>query len=94
MNGSSKGIHINVTGVVQGVGYRWFAKQAAERWSVGGFVKNLYDGSVAIYAEGDEISLKGFLQEVQLGPRYAHVAGVNYDWVEWSGKYREFRIEL
>jgi acylphosphatase len=94
MNGSLKGLHIKVSGAVQGVGFRWFAKRAADRWDVGGYVRNLYDGSVDIYAEGEDISLNGFLQEIQLGPRYAHVAGVNFDWTEYSGNYKEFRIEL
>jgi acylphosphatase len=94
MSGSLKGLHIKVSGAVQGVGFRWFAKRTADRWEVGGYVRNLYDGSVDIYAEGEDVALKGFLQEIRLGPRYAHVAGVNFDWTEYSGNYREFRIEL
>ena len=93
MNESLKGILINVSGVVQGVGFRWFAKRTAERWGVKGHVRNLFDGSVEIYAEGDTVSLNGFLQEVRLGPRYAHISGVNFNWVDYNGNYSEFRIE-
>ena len=94
MGGALKGIHITVSGVVQGVGFRWFVKRVADRWSVKGYVRNLYDGSVETYAEGDEIPLKGFLDEVRLGPPYAHISGVKINWVEYNGKYKEFKIEL
>jgi acylphosphatase len=94
MSGALKGIHITVSGVVQGVGFRWYARTTADRWGVRGFVRNLYDGSVEIYAEGDDMALDGFLQEIHVGPSYAHIAGVQFDWTEYQGKYKEFRIEL
>ncbi len=94
MSVALKAIHVNVSGVVQGVGFRWFVKQVADRWGVKGYVKNLYDGSVEAYAEGDDFALKGFLDEVKLGPHHAHVSGVNFSWMEYQGNYKEFRIEL
>jgi acylphosphatase len=94
MSVALKGLLINVSGVVQGVGFRWYARQTADRWGVKGFVRNLYDGSVEIYAEGNEITLEGFLEEIRVGPSYAHIAGVRSDWTEYQGKYKEFRIEL
>jgi acylphosphatase len=94
MNGSRKGIHINISGIVQGVGFRWFVKRVAERWGVAGYVRNMYDGSVETYAEGNEIALKGFFDEVRLGPQHAHIAAVNFNWTEFQGNYKEFRIEL
>jgi acylphosphatase len=94
MDGPLKAIHINVSGVVQGVGFRWFAKRVADRWGVTGYVRNMYDGSVETYAEGDEIALRGFIEEVRLGPQHAHIAAVNLNWTEFQGNYKEFRIEL
>jgi acylphosphatase len=94
MTGSLKGIVIIVSGVVQGVGFRWFVHRTATRYALKGFVRNLPDGSVETYAEGDDTTLKQFLEEVRIGPSYAHVTAVKVDWIEYKGKYKEFRIEL
>lgn len=65
-----------VRGRVQGVGFRYFVLQAANSIGVRGYVRNLDDGNVEVYAIGskDQLSnLAGFLWK---GPRYADVRGV------------------
>jgi acylphosphatase len=94
MSRSYKGIYINVSGVVQGVGFRYFVKRVADMYGVTGLVRNLYDGSVEVQAEGDEGILQGFLKEIRIGPGHAHVANTRVDWLEYKGKFKEFRIEL
>ena len=94
MTGSLKGISINVSGVVQGVGFRWFVHRLACRYGLKGYVKNLPDGSVETQAEGEEGTLRAFFEDVRIGPSYARVTSVNVDWIEYSGKYKDFRIEL
>lgn len=86
------GVLMIVSGVVQGVGFRWFVRQVAMRYGAKGYVKNLFDGSVEIYAEGDEVSLKAFYEEVRIGPRHADIGGVKVNWSEYTGKYNDFRI--
>ena len=44
--------HIIFYGYVQGVGFRWKARSAAERYGISGWVRNLPDGSVEMEAEG------------------------------------------
>jgi acylphosphatase len=88
-----KGLNLVFSGVVQGVGFRWFVLRAANRYGVKGYVKNRFDGAVEAYAEGDESSLRAFFDEVRVGPSHAHVAAVNYNWVDYKGNYTEFRIE-
>jgi acylphosphatase len=58
-----------VSGTVQGVGYRFFATRLAERLGVAGWVKNLGDGRVEVYAVGVREALKDFRSELELGPR-------------------------
>jgi len=89
-----KGIHIVISGVVQGVGFRWFVLRVAEKYGVKGFVRNLYDGSVEIVAEGSESTLEAFLDEVRIGPRHAHITGVKSEWLDYKGNDKEFRIRL
>jgi acylphosphatase len=67
---------IEVTGRVQGVGYRAFVLRIAELMEIKGFVKNQYDGSVLIEAEGTEENLQLFIDQCKAGPGWAHVSGV------------------
>jgi len=65
-----------VTGMVQGVGYRFFAQRAAERLGITGYVKNLRDGRVEVYAIGSAERLEELRVELQRGPHAAEVSGV------------------
>ncbi len=49
-----------VHGFVQGVGYRYMVKKAADAYGICGFVRNADDGSVEICAEGDASSISKF----------------------------------
>ncbi len=84
---------IRVYGVVQGVGYRAFAMQRAERLGLVGYVRNLDDGSVEVYAEGEKQAIEALIKELEEGPFLARVEKVDVQWVEPSGSYEEFRIE-
>ncbi len=57
-----------VSGMVQGVGYRYFAQGAAERLGVAGYVKNLRDGRVEVYAAGPAKVLAALRTELDAGP--------------------------
>jgi acylphosphatase len=65
-----------VSGMVQGVGYRYFAQRAAQRLSVAGYVRNLGDGRVEVYAIGDARTLGQLRTELERGPRAAEVSKV------------------
>ncbi|MGC8699717.1 MAG: acylphosphatase [Candidatus Micrarchaeia archaeon] len=52
-------------GIVQGVGYRYFVRGAALRNGVKGIVRNLPDGTVEIFAEGDKKNIENFAEEVR-----------------------------
>jgi acylphosphatase len=84
--------HYLVRGRVQGVGYRYFALDAAERLGVKGFVRNLYSGEVEVHAEADEVTLKLFRQELERGPRLSQVTQVVESDLAASGVYSSFLI--
>ncbi|MEM0022682.1 MAG: acylphosphatase [Archaeoglobaceae archaeon] len=71
-----KAIEIFVSGVVQGVGFRYFTVRVARELGIKGYVKNLSDGRVYIYAVGDEGALEKFLANVRKGPPLAVVRDV------------------
>jgi acylphosphatase len=62
-----------VSGAVQGVGFRFFAERVAARLGVAGYVKNLFDGRVEIYAIGNAAQLDALKDELRRGPRMATV---------------------
>ena len=59
--------HYVFTGSVQGVGFRWRAVHAASQFGVTGWVRNLYDGSVEMEAEGQEKDLEAMLLSIENG---------------------------
>jgi acylphosphatase len=65
-----------VSGMVQGVGYRYFAQRVAERLGIAGYVKNLRDGRVEVYAIGSAAQLEALRGELEQGPEAAVVSGV------------------
>ena len=58
---------IHVRGRVQGVGFRYLAKEAALRHGVTGFVRNLADRSVYIIAQAEESIIESFCDELKSG---------------------------
>jgi acylphosphatase len=84
-----------VSGMVQGVGFRYFAQHAAHRLGVAGFVRNLRDGSVEVYASGPPSTLAAFKSELERGPRSAHVSNVSEEPTDLDPRFAEgFSIEF
>ena len=83
-----------VSGVVQGVGFRFFAQRVAQRLGLGGCTKNLRDGRVEVYAIGGERELTELRRELVRGPEAASVSGVSEHEEAVNPKYEEnFTIE-
>ena len=81
-----------VYGLVQGVNYRYFVQRNAEAIGLTGHAKNLDDGSVEVFAEGEKEKLQQLIAKLKVGPRAACVERVEVEWGEYSGKYRGFDI--
>ena len=62
--------------MVQGVGYRFFVERVAMRLGLAGYVKNLRDGRVEVYAIGSPNALATLRAELEHGPRAAMVSEV------------------
>ena len=66
-------IQVVVQGRVQGVGYRQFVRQLAERLQLTGWVRNLPDGSVEVLLEGEVEQMNEVISLLQRGPTAAKV---------------------
>jgi len=81
-----------VRGRVQGVGFRYFAQRAAEELGLSGYVRNLDDGRVEVYAIGPEARLSELAGRLHRGPRWAEVHAVEEQEAE-PRAYGSFEIE-
>jgi len=80
-------------GIVQGVGFRFTAREIAHEAGVNGWVKNLPDGRVEIVAEAEEETLQGFLTQIQ--HHFARcVQDVDVAWQNATGEFRDSRALL
>jgi len=77
---------IIVTGRVQGVGFRFFAVEAAEEFGITGWAKNLSDGRVEVEAQGLKERVEVMIKRMRQGPLGASVTDVNVTWL--PGKIR------
>jgi acylphosphatase len=82
-----------VSGRVQGVGFRYFAAEAAAAEGLGGWVRNLRDGRVEIMAEGDLESVERFARHLARGPAMARVEDVVQTDDVPSGRTGSFKIK-
>jgi acylphosphatase len=65
-----------VSGMVQGVGFRFFTQAAAEKLRIGGFVRNLPDGRVEVFAVGTPQQHRELRAMLERGPRFSSVTKV------------------
>ena len=81
-----------VTGRVQGVGFRYFTRDAAVREGVTGWVANRPDGCVEAYVEGESEAVIRVERAIRRGPPGARVETVEVDAEEPGGAYSRFDI--
>ena len=84
---------IVVSGVVQGVGYRFFAQRAAEELQLSGWVRNLSDGRVQAEVEGPRPRVEEWLARLRVGPRLSSVTDVAATWKAADGTARGFLVK-
>lgn len=82
-----------IFGRVQGVGYRFFAQREASSLGIHGYVKNLADGNVEVYAAGSEKALEKFERRLHEGPYSSEVTRVEGTFQSIDKKYTRFVIE-
>ena len=82
-----------ISGRVQAVGYRFFAERAANQLGICGYVRNLWDDTVEVYAIGDEASLEELKRHLAEGPRSARVTGIEESEAAVRSRYTRFVIE-
>ena len=81
-----------VSGIVQGVGFRYMVQMAAMQYSLKGEVENLEDMTVRISCEGEEDSIAEFIKAVRNADSPMRVDDIQVEYSKHSGKYKVFKI--
>jgi len=86
-----KSARMYIKGNVQEVFFRAFVKENAERYNVKGFVRNLEDGRVEIFLEGDNENVDKMIELCQKGPKHAQVEDVEIREEKFQG-LKDFKV--
>ena len=78
-------------GKVQGVWFRKYTLDCANRFGIVGTVKNLRDGTVLVYAMGK--NLEEFIKSLNSGPPNSDVNKIDFSWDTSKMEFSEFKIE-
>jgi len=87
-----KTYHYTISGRVQGVAFRHYTVREAEKWGISGSVRNLANGDVEVFAQGDEAKITHFESFLHTGPRTARVEKVEKEVLEGLEIFRGFDI--
>jgi acylphosphatase len=88
-----KQAHILYSGRVQGVGFRYTAREIADDLGITGWAKNLSDGRVEIVAEAQEEIVKSFIE--QLSSHFkTYVQNAEVSWLQALGEFNDFSIKF
>lgn len=82
-----KSVRLYVDGTVQGVFFRAFVKENAERYNVKGFVRNLEDGRVEVFLEGGAGDVNKMIEIVKKGPKHSKIDKVT----EKKERFQDFK---
>ncbi len=71
-----KSVRLYIDGNVQGVFFRNFVKENADKNDVNGFVRNLEGGKVEVFLEGDNEKVDKVVEVCKVGPKHAQIRNV------------------
>ena len=87
-----KRAHLWISGIVQGVFFRYSTRLKADELGVSGWVKNCFDSRVETVVEGEAEKVERMIKWCHTGPPQAQVTDVQTDWEEYQGEYSGFSI--
>lgn len=87
-------LHARIHGFVQGVNFRYYTLRRAQTLGLAGYVRNCWDGTVEVVAEGEREAVNKLLSWLHVGPSYAEVEKVDYEWEEPRGDFRRFEVRF
>lgn len=87
-----KAAKLVVSGTVQGVFFRQFIKDNADKLNLKGITRNLDDGNVEIIVEGDHRDIDKMVEVCKQGPKHAQIKNVAVEERKYSGDFTDFKM--
>ena len=84
---------ITVSGLVQGVGFRYFVYSKAQTLGLNGYTKNLFTGEVVTVVEGERFLIEEIIDWIKIGPSRSHVKSLSVNWFEYKNEFEIFEIK-
>lgn len=88
----SKAVRITVTGLVQGVGFRYFTMHEAVKLGLNGYASNLSTGQVEVVVSGERGMIEELIKTMRVGPRHAYIDNVEIEEILLKEPFRSFYI--
>lgn len=82
-----KSVRVYIEGTVQGIFFRAFVKENAERHNVKGFVRNLENGRIEIFLEGNNDDVDKMIELCRTGPKHSEIKNVEVK----DEKFQDFK---
>ena len=86
-----KSVRLYIEGIVQGVFFRSFVKENAERYDVKGFTRNLEDGRIEVFLEGDADKVNKMVELCKKGPKHSQIKKVVTKLETFQG-FKDFKV--
>ena len=93
-SGKNKRMSAVFSGRVQGVGFRFTVSELASAFSVTGFIRNQWNGTVELIAEGAFSELIDFLHAIRASRLERFIMNEQIEWYPATGEFSHFGIEL
>ncbi len=87
-------VTIKVKGKVQGVFFRQYVKDFADKLRLKGVVRNLLSGEVEVIAEGEESDLRSLMKACHEGPKGAVIDDIQVIHEQPTGEFKSFRVSF
>ncbi len=83
-----KSVRLYISGTVQGVFFRMFIKENAERYDLKGFVRNLEDGKIEVFLEGENDNVDKMIELCKKGPKHSQIKDVQVK----PERFQDFKV--
>jgi len=83
-----KSIRLYINGTVQGVFFRAFVKENAERYNVKGFTRNLEDGRIEVFLEGNSDDVNKMIELCKKGPKHSKIRNIEIK----PERFQDFKV--
>jgi acylphosphatase len=87
-----KAVRVLYRGTVQGIFFRQFVKENADKRRIKGFARNLEDGRVEAWFQGEKEMVDDMVEVCKIGPRHSQIKHVEIREEKWQDDFLDFKV--